>query len=706
MSQAVAAKPQSSSHRLAGMFEPKSIALVGATEKGFWGFLVTRNFRELGYEGRVYAVNRSGNDVFGYPGYKSCAEIPEKIDVAFLLLPQSSVLDSLGEIAAAGICNAVVLSAGYAETGDEGSAMQEELIARARSLGIILWGPNSLGFNNIGAKTPISAIPNTMPLLPPSIAILTQSGASAVELNELAHNSNIGSSFLAATGNEAMVRIADIVDYLVDHADTKAIAIFAETIRDPAAFALAAERARAAGKPIVIFKIGRSELAGSVARAHTGSIVGDDKVFDAVCERLGIVRVRSAEELITTAALLAATGPLKAPGFLFISTSGGACTIVADGAEAAGVPLPAFSEETKAKLRAVLPGYASTFNPLDITGALMTEPDLFEKVIPIAAASPEIGLVAVNIIVPTQEGQGFVAGHPPLARALAALDKPTVIASTISKTLNQHARDELGRHDLPHVVNGLDQMLGAIGRLGWWSGQAGERPALPSVAGPDRGAGTVVTGERELLDRLAAAGVPVIPGEIATSRADAERIAAAADGPLVLKIASKDIEHKTELGGVRLNVAPGEAGAAFDDIMAKVVTARPDAKIDGVIVSPMRGKGVELLVGITRDPVWGPILTVGLGGVLVEVMADVVSAPLPVAAGEVKAMLGRLRGAKLLQGYRGSQAADLDKLAGIVAKIGEAALAMGTNLESLEVNPLLVAGDRIEALDALALWDE
>jgi acyl-CoA synthetase (NDP forming) len=700
------ARPKSSEHRLAPLFEPKSIALVGATEKSYWSVLLTNNFNALDYKGKVFAVNRNGNDVFGLKGYRNVAEIGEPVDVAYMMVPQAANLDVISELAAADIRFAVVLSSGYAEMGEEGQRMQDEMAEHARSLGVTLWGPNSLGYVNVGQRIPVSTKPITLPLLPPSVAIITQSGASAVELNDYAHSQNIGCSFLAATGNEAMVRIADLVDYLVDHDDTRAIAIFCESIRDEVGFIKAAEKARAANKPIVILKIGRSELSSAVARAHTGSIVGDDKVFDAVCERLGVVRVYSTEELISTAGLLAAIGPLKAPGLAFVSTSGGACTLVADAAESAGVTLPPFPEETVEALRAVLPGYAATYNPLDFTGAWMGDPELIAKVIPPAAAPPEIGLVAVNVLIPQKEGQGFPPGLPPLGRACAAIDKPSIVATTTSRMLTQYSRDEIARHKLPHVMCGIDTMLRAVGKLAKWSERLKKTRPLPAIAQGTQAAGPKIVGERAVLDHLARAGVPVIPATVARTRAEAEAAAADSKDPLVLKIASPDIEHKTEVGGVRLNVAPGEVGDAFDGVLAAVKAARPDATIDGVIVSPMRKGGVELLVGITRDPVWGPMLSVGLGGVLVEIMADVATAPLPVERDEVKEMLGRLRGKKLLEGYRGAKTAGLDAIADAVAAIGKAALAMGGNLESLEVNPLLVGEDRVEALDALAIWAE
>ncbi len=693
-------------HRLAGMFEPKGIVLIGASEKSFWSSLVIRNYSDLGYEGRLYAVNRNGNDVFGVKGFKSCGEIGAPVDLAFCMLPQATILDTMEELAKANIHNAVILSSGYAEAGPEGVKAQDELVARAKALGITIWGPNSLGFINVAGKACASAIGLVTPILPPSVAIIAQSGASTVELNDFAYNQNIGASFLGATGNESMIRLADMIDYLVDHAPTKAIAVFAETIRDPAGFARAAERARTAKKPIVILKIGRSELAGLSAQAHTGSIVGDDKVFDAMCERLGIIRVYTAEDLIAIAGLIAATGPISAPGVAFMSPSGGACTVVADAAEAAGVHLPQFSGDVKERLRGVLPSYASTLNPLDVTGALLTQPDLFAKVAPIVAEPDDVGLLAINIVVPTKDGQGFPPALPLLGEALAHVKKPAILVSMLSKDLNAYTRNVMAQNKLPYIVAGIDVMLRGIVKLNWWSQQLKARPTAPAIVQGSRPPeGPQVTGEREVLKYLAGKGVPVIPGDIATSAAEARRIADGLGGEVVLKIASKDIAHKTEVGGVRLNVKAGDAALIFNDVVAKVKAAAPAAKIDGVVISPMREKGLELLVGIKRDDIWGPMLVLGFGGVLVELVADVVTSPLPISSDEVKSMLGRLRGAKLLKGYRGGPAADMDALAQAIVKIADAAYAMGPRLAALEINPLFVAGNTVEALDALAIWD-
>lgn len=707
MGKDMASKAAASGHHLQTLFAPRSIAVVGATEKSPWTGFISKNFNDFAYPGKVFAINRGGVDVLGMKGFPSCVSVGEPIDVAFITVPQGAVLDALADAAAAGVRNAVILTAGYGEAGPEGIALQDELLARTREWGMNIWGPNSLGFNNVSARKPISAIPALLPLLDPSIAIVSQSGATASELNEFAHSQNIGASFVAATGNEAQLTLADVIDYLVDHDDTRAIAIFAESIRDPARFEQAATRARACKKPIVILKIGRSDLATEVAKAHTGSLAGNDKVFDAVCERLGIIRVYSTEDLIVTAGLLAATGPLPAPGLEFISISGGACTLVADGAEEAGALVPPHPPEIAAALADAMPGFGSTLNPLDVTGAVVRDTGLLERVIPIAASSPDVGLIVVNISVPVVEGQAVLpTALSAIGRAVKAIEKPAIMVLTTSKALTDVTRAAIAEHGLPHIVCGIDAMLRAVGKAAWWSRQLSlSPPAL--LLEQERPLGTtrpVLDTERAVLDYLSGRSIPVIPARVVTNRAEAEAVGL--EGPLVMKILSRDIAHKTEAGGVRLNVSREEVGEAFDSIRAAVSAARPDARIDGVIVSPMRGGGVELLVGVTRDPVWGPTITVGFGGILVELVADVAIAPLPVTPDQVRAMLDRLRGVRLLNGFRNIPPADLGRLAGIIARIGDEAIRLGPDLESLEINPILVRGTEIEALDGLVSWKD
>jgi acyl-CoA synthetase (NDP forming) len=683
---------------LADLFAPRGIVLVGATDKSFWSQLIYSNFRPAGYGGQVFLVNKRGTTAHGQAAFASCRDLPAVPDLAYIYVPIEGVEDALEDAAGAGVKAAIILTSGFAEAGEEGAGLQDKLLAAGRRHGVVIFGPNSLGFLNLAENIPVSPMRVMQPVLPPSVGLVSQSGATAIDLYDFAQQENIGLSFIAATGNEAEVDISTVVSYLVEQPHTKAIAVFAETIRDPARFIEAAARARAARKPIVILKVGKSALSAQVAQAHTGSLVGDDRAFDAACKRHGVVRVTSCEDLILTAGLLAAVGPLKRPGIGITSISGGACTLIADRAEEAGVLLPALAPETVTALREVMPGYGSTLNPLDMTGAAVRDASLFRTTLTAIARDPQIGLVGVCMTPPNGERQSSPAGLTEIGNGAREVDVPVVVISTHLKNLNDYSRQSIAEHRLPFVIGGLDHAVRAFGHAAWWSAQLSREAVAPYEAAPS--SAHPVT-ERETLDYLAGFGVPVIPARLVTN-AD-EAAAAAFDGPVVLKIASPDIAHKTEVGGVRLNVTSDVAGA-FEEMMRNVRAKAPDARLDGVIVSPMRTQGIELFVGITWDAAWGPVIALGLGGIWVEALADTALALLPVKRDEVVEMLQGLRASRVLHGFRGALAVDLDAVAGVIVKIGEAALALGPALAALEINPLLVNGADVEALDALTVW--
>jgi acetate---CoA ligase (ADP-forming) len=685
------------------LFYPQSIALVGASERSPWSQLLHANIQRVGFAGRVYAVNKTGAAAHGYPGYLSCKEIPETVDAAYLLVPLEAALDAFDDIVASGIKSAVILTSGFAEAGAEGAALQDELTRRARAAGVTFLGPNCLGFANLGIRAAMTPMPFHPPFLEGKVALVSQSGATAIEIVEMAHDSNIGLSMCIATGNEAMLDISACVDFLIDDENVQVVMVFAETIRDTATFAAAARRARANKKAIVILKAGATELTAKVAAAHTGSLVGDDAVFDAACRQLGVIRVHSLEDLVVTAGLLAHTGPLKAPGVGIVSISGGACTLIADRAEVHGMSLPAFSPATRALLREAVPGPGEPLNPFDITGVAVRDPALFERVLAAIGDDPAIGFVGCVYSMPWNEKWNKVPAIEAIGRALTKLGKPSAMLNQTNRPLTQKSRDIMVQTGVPAAFGGIEAVVAALGRIRTWSAWVEQVPAVPRA--PVTPAGVRPDTERAVLDYLAARGVPVIPAKLATTRDEAVAFAATLDAPVALKIASPDIAHKTDVGGVKLSLQGDmTVGAAFDAIVASVRAAKPEAKIEGVLVSPMRGGGLEILVGTVRDPQWGQTLAVGLGGVWVEALADTQLRLLPVTASEARNMLTGLRAAKLLQGFRGTPAADLDKLAEVIAAIGDAALALGDRLTTLEVNPLWVRGADIEALDGLAVY--
>ena len=677
--------------------------MVGASERNHYTQLAMRAAEAIGFDGRLHLVNRRGVEAFGRPTATSCAAIGEPVDTAYLCVPVDGVLDAAEEAIRAGIRNLVVLAGGFAEVPGVGVERERALADLCARHDARVLGPNCLGFRNMVARVAIGSIPYTPQPVEGRIAIVSASGSVATQIANYGIQQGTGFTHVIATGNEMNVSTADLVDYLVELPEVRAITLFVETVKDAAAFAAAAEKARAARKPIVALKAGASEATAAVAAAHTGAVVGDDRVFDAACERLGVVRVATIEQLVNTAATIAATGPLERPGVAFVSISGGICEIASDIAETVGVNFPPFSPDARTELGAVLSDLGQMHNPLDLTGAAVRDETMWRTVSEIAGRDPAIGLTLLNWDVPAFAEPPMPDTVRMIGEALAEAKAPALMIGNFARPVNEHGLAFKERHGLDYTLPGIGEGMAAVGRLAWWSERV-RRPA-PPPAPPIAATGERPTDERQTLAFLAARGVPVVPQAVATHAAEAARIAREIGGPVALKILSRDIPHKSEAGGVALGLE-GDAAieAGFRRIVESAAKHAPDAAIEGVLVAPMRTGGLELLVGVARDPVWGPVLAVGLGGIWVEALQDTALCLLPAPHDDIVRALRSLRAAKLLDGYRGQPTADIVRLAEVIATIGEAALALRPDCAALEVNPLWVRGADIEALDALAIW--
>ena len=692
-------------HRLEGLVAPRSVVLVGASERNHYANLAMRAITRIGFDGAIHLVNRKGEAAYGRPATTTCTAIGEPVDAAYLCLPAEAVLAGARDAIDAGIRNLVIVSSGFAELGGAGAELEAQLLALCNAHDVRVLGPNCLGFRNNLAKVALGSIPWVDQEVEGSIALVSVSGSVASMAIQYGVLHGTGFSHSIATGNEMNVTAADLVDYLVDVPQVKAIALFLESIRDPETFINAATRAHAAKKPIIALKAGAAETTAAIAAAHTGAVVGDDKVFNALCDRLGIIRVPSIETMVNTAAMLAALGPIARPGVAFLSMSGGMSEIASDLAETTGVSFPQFAPETQTAMGSIISDLGQMHNPLDLTGAAVRDEEMWRRLTPVLARDPAIGLTLINWDVPNLAEPSMQNTLRIIGETLAAEPTPAMLIGNYSRQINEHGRAYMNKYGISFALPGLDHGLFATGKLAWWSAHV-QRPldlpeATPAPANP-----ACPADERQSLAHLAAHGVPVIPQLVATSGAQAAAHAETIGGPVVLKVLSPDIAHKTEAGGVVLNLEGAAAvSAAYDRIMASVTAHAPTAHIEGILVSPMRGGGIEMLVGIARDPSWGPVLAVGLGGVWVEVLNDTALCLLPASPAEIRSKLAGLKAAKLLSGYRGAPATDLDQLAGVIAAIGSAALALGPDLAAFEVNPLHVNGDRIEALDALAVWN-
>jgi acyl-CoA synthetase (NDP forming) len=687
------------------LFRPRSIALVGATNRSIWSNSSFDNLTRFGFPGPVHLVNPKGGVIHGREAATSCAAVGEAIDAALVMVPESVLLDTFEDMQKAGITGAVVLSSGFAETGEAGAARQREMGRRAKQAGIRLIGPNCLGFANFVHKTPIWTTPLRRPMPNPAVAIVSQSGALAGQLEQFAYQQRIALTHMVSTGNEADLTVADVIDYLARQPEPRAIAVFLETVRNPERFIAAVHAARAAGKPIVLLKVGASAAAARAAQAHTGSLVGDDSTFTALCRKLGIARAHSLEELIITADLMSKFGRIPDGGLALLAMSGGLCEIATDQCEELGIALPALAPSTLTTLRTVLPPLATSSNPLDLTGAAMLEPELIRKSIATVADDPAVGLVAYVFDVPLKVGEGSSAREfiKQVSLGLGQIDKPGLMLSHTFSAVSAEGRAVADEYRMIYSGSGIHHGLSSLAhvlRRRDFRASTATSAAVASSTAPRP------TSEREVLTHLAQHGVGIIPGTLATSASEAAAAARTFDAPVVLKIASPDIQHKTEVGGVTLNLQGDAAVAeAFEDTMARVAKLSPSSRIDGIMVSPMRKGGVELFVGTLRDPQWGSCIAVGLGGVWVEALKDTSLRLLPVDETDVHEMLGELRGSALLNGFRGAPAVNRAALARAIVGIGNAALALGPELVALEVNPLLASANVVEALDGLTVWN-
>jgi acyl-CoA synthetase (NDP forming) len=723
----LAARELVTPQRLRAFFAPESLALVGASENSGWARFIVASCATTGFAGSLTAVHPRATSAFGLPVVPNLRDLPEPADLAFILAPVHAVEGVLDDMAAAGIRNAVVLASGYREVGEDGRALEDALAARAITNGITLLGPNCLGFVNAHTGSAPYALTLPAPLIAGPVGVALQSGALASVVLAFAKAHAIGLSVLTTMGNEAMMTTADVLDYLVEDEETRVICLFLEEISDPAGFARVAEKADRAGKPIVALKVGSSLAGREAALAHTGSVAGDDAVVDAALRQLNIIRVASLEELLITGAALAYHRWPRGRRMGVLTLSGGSCDIVADAASAQGLVIPEFSPETAAAITAHLPPFAAAHNPLDVTGfgalanlsARKGALTAVDHALDIAVQDPNLDFilfcgVALPEVRPPDEAVAVALETRVdwLAQRMASAPIPVIPAGTTCVDVSGYGRGLLTRHGI-NILGGLDVGMIALGHaLRWLENRGRVRPGLAPVApatpvaapaGAQPAAG--LWSEAAARRLLAAAGVPVVPGELAGSAAEAVAIARKVGLPVALKICSAQITHKSDVGGVVLGLgSEAEVRAGYEKVRA-AGEAVPGASIDGVLVTPMRTGGTELLAGVTMDPTFGPVLAVGLGGIWVEILKDTSLRVLPVDAAEVKRMLGELRGWPLLQGARGAAPANLDAVAEAIAGLGRTALSLNGALRALEVNPLWVDGDQVEALDVLVVTE-
>ncbi|MGH3756474.1 acetate--CoA ligase family protein [Actinophytocola sp.] len=696
---------------------PRSIAIVGASGRVNNRFARPLKFLlRYGYTGAVYPVNPGYAELHGIPCYPDLAALPEVPDLACVLVSADRVGAAVRQCAEAGVRAVIVYAAGFAELGESGARLQRELVSLVRDSGMRLLGPNSLGLmyapNRIVA-TFSGALEQRGPE-PGPIAYVGQSGAIGGSLLQLARESGLGVGAWFSTGNEADLTSVQVAADLIERPEVRVLALYVEGLEDGAGYTSLLARAAELGRHVVVLCAGTTAAGRTASQSHTAAMSPPNLAFELASREGGAVRVDDLGELVAVAGLLARGRRITGPRVSIITSSGGAGILATDACVRAGLVVEPFDAESRRAVAAMIPGYGSAANPVDVTAGLFSveggssDSRPFEDVCAVVAradATDVTLVVLTNIVGATAE-----RAAKELVAAQEATGAPLVVCWLVARDSIREAREILHAGGVP-VLDSIALSARVIARA---LGAGHRRPAVtgsaPADAGPVRAAlaGRPST-EAEAVALLDAAGIPRPRGVLVGSEEELARAVTELAGPLVLKIQSPDIPHKSDVGGVRLGVSAQDAAPAYRDLLTSVRRARPDAVSRGVLVQEMAGDGIELIVGVTRTAHgFPPVLTVGFGGVTTELYRDTASTLFPVDAATVRGLVGRLRAAPLLFDYRGKEPADVDAFVDVVLKVCYLMDAADGDLREIEVNPVIVyeMGAGATALDLLMTFDD
>ncbi|BBG03015.1 MULTISPECIES: acetate--CoA ligase family protein [Pseudonocardia] len=686
---------------LGPLLAPRSVAVIGAS--GTLDSLPGRPVRNLLAAGtgiEVFPVNPRRNGIGGLRCYPDVAELPVAPDVALILTPAAAVPAAVEAAGRRGTGAAVVISAGFAETGEDGARRQRELADTARAHGMLLLGPNTIGLHDYRRGLPLSFVwtGRTPERTTGAVAVVTQSGSGMASLCDrlLDHDLPLGHG--VATGNEADVSVTDLIEHFAEQDDVRVVVTVFEQIRDGERFLAACRRLHALGKPLVALKLGRTASGSSVARSHTGALAGSYPVLRAVLRQHGVLEVDDLEDIgPTVTAALAGRFP-AGRRFAVVTSSGGAAVIAADRADELGMELPPFSPAARERIRPYLPDLAAVHNPLDLTAQAMRHRFALADVLAVAQDGDDVDAVLVGT--PSGAGDYGLALADRLAEVAAAGDKP-VLSFILGGEEGAPQRRRQRDGGLP-VFRSPGEAVATLERL---SRFRRARPRnLPEPAGAaahDLPSGA--PSEHATLSWLQRCGIATVEQRLARTAEEAIQHAGALDRPVALKISSPDIAHKTEIGGVALDLRDADGvRAAFDAVTGAAARAMPSARLDGVTVSPMVDPVLELIVGVHRDPDLGPVLALGLGGTWTEILHDVALRAVPLDPADVPEMIDELRAAAVLRGARGRPPVDPAALTTLVVTVSRIAWDCGDALTGLDLNPVAITADGAPVvLDAL-----
>jgi acetate---CoA ligase (ADP-forming) len=678
------------------VLRPSSVAIVGASERARWASQIFGNLRQYGYAGRIVLVNPRQQQVYGERCMPSLREISEPVDHAMVIVPAANVADVLTDAEAAGVKSATVYASAVGDGDSEPSrargAWLKDFLATSK---LRVSGPNCMG--SFSYRERLFAYPNSeLGSVPPgSVGGIFQSGGTMQFWLKSGAERGLRFSYVVSSGNEIDLDLADFLDFMVDDPHTNQIVLFIEGIRRPQAFMRAAARALAAGKPLLAIKTGATQKSRSAARSHTGAIGGDYAAYLAMCERYGIVNCRSLDNLLETSLAFSGGRLPKGPRIGFVTTSGGTVDLLYDYAETEGAVIPEYSAATNAALMPYMQEGIAPKNPLD-TGIPTNLKDAANQM-EIVARDPNVDIVAWGGPLPGKSGNWD--GVHEVRRLLSVTDKPIL---TFGRMVYRMPEDGIAIQEQAGFpfLQGLEPTLRAINAMWFYAQRAGRTPAVAPPAPPSD------LTPNNLEQTLARYGI-ALPQSRAVPGAEQAADAAAAIGfPVALKIRSTDIVHKTEAGGVMLNLASRQQVIdAANALVEAARTAHPQATLDGFLVQEMVS-GVEIIVGAQSDPLYGPLLLIGAGGIMVELVRDAALRLLPVSAAEVTAMIDGLKASRLIAGYRGKPPADRKALEAAALALARFYLDHRARIAEIEINPLIVRTSGALAVDVRVAWHE
>lgn len=684
---------------LDNLFRPKSIAVIGAsaTPTKIGGVPIAHLLR-YGYRGDIFPINPQHQTIQDLRAYPDVRAVGKDIDLAIVAVTAAIALNALKQAAEANVKSVVLFTSGFAEVGETGAIVQRQIGELARTSGMRILGPNCLGVmsGESGVYATFSPVAGTGIVKQGNIGLVSQSGAFGGFAYSLARERGIGLSHWVTTGNEADVDMSDCLDWMIDDAPTKVILAYMEGCRNGAKLVRVLDKARAARKPIVIVKVGRTDLGAAAAASHTAALAGADAIYDAVFKQYGVHRATTIDEAFDVAYAVSVGGLPRGRSIGMLTASGGAGVLMVDEAASLGLDAREMPDHAQKQILARV-AFASARNPVDVTAQITTDDELLPL-------SYKLMLEDANYdnLVIFQSAAGLSPRGPELVQQAVEMrakypDRVIALSSLFTPELHRQLDDGkvLAFADPSRAVRAIAALAGFA---------AGSVPAEKVAALPTVQLADAPLSEAGALAALQAAGIPVMPHQVVTNGAEAAAAAERFGFPVVAKIVSPDILHKTEIGGVLLNLQDKhQVAKAFDELKARAKRAKPHARIEGVLIAPMIKDGVECILGVQRDPVFGPVVMFGLGGILVEALRDVSFRLAPFGKAEARRMIDGIKARAVLDGWRGAPASDIDALSDALVALSHYAAAAGDQLESIDINPFVVLpkGKGTMALDAV-----